>query len=74
VSAKPTEGRWELSLMARARQLRKQMTREEVKLWLQLKQINARSSDFRGMPPTPPALRATSPRGEDKCPNHDPCH
>jgi len=127
-----------LNLTARARQLRKQMTHEEVRLWVQLRHFNARGFNFRRqapsngyildfaefnckliievdgsqhndpvnklhdekrdrhfqtrgftilrfwnfqinremdgvidhilsvLPPTPPALRATSPRGEDK--------
>jgi very-short-patch-repair endonuclease len=41
-----------LSLIARARQLRKQMTREEVKLWVQLKHFNARGYNFRRQAPS----------------------
>ena len=138
MSAKPTEGRRDLGLTARARYMRKHMTHEEVKLWVQLKHFNARGFNFRrqapsdgyildfaefnckiiievdgsqhgeasheksdairdahfrakgftilrfwnfqinremdgvirhilsSLPPTPPALRATSPKGEDK--------
>ena len=41
-----------MSLIARARQLRKQMTREEVKLWVQLKHFNARGYNFRRQAPS----------------------
>jgi very-short-patch-repair endonuclease len=53
VSAQPTEGRTGgiVSLIARARQLRKHMTPEEVKLWVQLKHFNARGFNFRRQAP-----------------------
>ena len=52
MSAKPTEGRRDVSLTAHARYLRKHMTYEEVKLCIQLKHFNARGYNFRRQPPT----------------------
>ncbi len=52
MSAKPTEGRRGLNLTARARQLRKQMTHEEVRLWVQLKHFNASGYHFRRQAPS----------------------
>ena len=52
MSAKPTEGRRDVSLTARARYLRKHMTHEEVKLWVQLKHFNARGFNFRRQAPS----------------------
>ena len=40
-----------MSLIARARHLRKHMTPEEVKLWVQLKHLNARGFNFRRQAP-----------------------
>jgi very-short-patch-repair endonuclease len=41
-----------LSLISKARHLRKHMTHEEVKLWIQLKHLNARGWNFRRQAPT----------------------
>ena len=51
MSAKPTEGRRDVSLTERARYLRKHMTHEEVLLWIQLKHFNARGYHFRRQAP-----------------------
>ena len=52
MSAKPTEGRQDVSLTQRARYLRQHMTHEEVKLWVQLKHFNARGYNFRRQAPS----------------------
>ena len=50
MSAEPTEGRT-VSLIGRARHLRKLMTHEVVKLWVQMKHFNARGFNFRRQAP-----------------------
>ena len=52
MSAKPTEGRQDVSLTTRARYLRKHMTLEEVKLWVQLRHFNGRGFNFRRQAPS----------------------
>ena len=52
MSAKPAEGRRDVSLTKRARELRKAMTHEEVKLWVQLKYFNMRGFNFRRQAPS----------------------
>lgn len=46
------EGRNCLSLTSNARHLRKHMTHEEVKLWLQLKHLNVKGFNFRRQAPS----------------------